>query len=198
MKNIFYRYTFLGILNLIISFIFTKLFYPHARLIRLPFDIRGKQQISFGYNFTTGFNCRLEVHNDNFRKKALFIGNNVQINDFVHIAAKESVTIGDNVLIASKVFISDISHGIYSGDFQDHPDSIPVSRKIYGKPVVIENNVWIGESVNILSGVTIGFGSIIGAGTIVSKNVPPNSIVVGNPARVIKKFNSTKNNWERF
>ncbi|MBL4677498.1 MAG: hypothetical protein JKY70_15040 [Mucilaginibacter sp.] len=64
------------------------------------------------------------------------------------------------------------------------------------KPVIIEDNVWIGETVSVLPGVTIGKGSIIGASAVVTKNIPPYSIAVGNPAKVIKTYNFESNSWE--
>ena len=68
----------------------------------------------------------------------------------------------------------------------------------YGRPVVIEDNVWIGENVVILLGCSIGFGSIIGANSVVTGNIPRNSIAVGVPARVIKKFCTETQTWERI
>ena len=106
----------------------------------------------------------------------LKFGNNVQINDYVHIGAVENITIGNNVLIASKVFITDHNHGCYNGEIQDTPDSIVMKRKIYSNPVFIEDNVWLGEFVCILPGVKIGKNSIIGSMSVVTKNIPENSI----------------------
>ncbi len=191
------RYGLIGLIRILISLIYTKLFFPKARLIRLPFDIRNKRLIRIGSEFTTGFGCRIEaqpVISDIIY--SIEIGKNVQINDYVHIAAGEKIIIGDNVLIASKVFISDINHGAYTGLNQDSPLFPPNNRKLSTKPVNIENNVWIGEGVCIMPGVTIGVGSIIGALSVVTKNIAPYSIAVGNPAKVIKKYNFDNNIWE--
>ncbi|MBR1639808.1 MAG: hypothetical protein IJ688_10530 [Treponema sp.] len=131
--------------------------------------------------------------------KALSFGENVQINDYVHIAALEKVKIGDNVLIASKVFISDLNHGSYNGDAEDsNPNEIAKNRKLFSAPVEICNNVWIGELCSILPGVTIGANSIIGANSVVTKDIPPNSIAVGNPAKVIKQYNFSAKKWEKI
>ena len=102
------KYDFIGKIRIVYSLILTKLFYKKARLIRQPFDIRGKKYVEIGEKFTTGVGCRLEAYPNN-KKKILKIGKNVQINDYVHIAARESVIIEDNVLIASKVFITDLN-----------------------------------------------------------------------------------------
>lgn len=176
---------------------FTILFFHNSRLIRLPIDIRGRKGIFFGRNLTTGYNCRIE----SFFKgdsKTLFFGDNIQINDYVHINALQSVHIGNNVLIASKVFITDLEHGSYIGDENDsNPNSIVKDRPLSSKPVIIGNNVWIGELCSVLPGVSIGDNSIIGANSVVTKSIPANSIAVGNPAKVIKQFNFSTNRWER-
>jgi lipopolysaccharide O-acetyltransferase len=179
-------------------FIYTKLEVPSARLIRLPIDIRNKKGVDFGNNLTTGYGCRIETFSEN-GIKALRFGENVQINDYVHIAALEGVKIGDNVLIASKVFISDLNHGSYNGDEKDtNPNEIAKNRKLSSTPVEICNNVWIGELCSILPGVTIGENCIIGANSVVTKNIPPNSIAVGNPAKVIKQYNFSTKKWEKI
>ena len=151
MKKSFLEFLYLGY-----SFIVTKLTIPSARLLRQPIDIRGKKGIDFGEKLTTGYHCRLESFCER-GKKSLIFGNNIQINDFVHIAALNEVRIGDNVLIASKVFITDLEHGSYAGNENDSfPDSIVKERPLYSKSVIIHDNVWIGEHVSVLPGVTIG------------------------------------------
>jgi acetyltransferase-like isoleucine patch superfamily enzyme len=190
------RYGVLGALRLMFSIIYTRIFFPGARLIRLPFDIRNRQFITIGKGFTCGFGCRIEAFPESKdRSVNILIGQNVQINDYVHIAAVDYVEIGDNVLIASKIFISDHNHGSYTLLDSDHPSTIPANRKASFKPVYIKKNVWIGESVCVLPGVTIGEGSIIGALSVVTKDIPPNSIAVGSPARVVKQFDFETNRW---
>jgi len=147
---------------------------------------------------TTGVGCRLEAFPSIFNLKTLRFGDNVQINDYVHITAMSSVIIGNNVLMASKIYISDCSHGYYDGKSNDSiPDTHPIDREYKTAPVRIEDNVWIGESVSILPGVTVGENSIIGANSVVTKNIPANCIAVGNPARVIKKYNFETKIWEK-
>ena len=185
------------ILYLFYCLLYTKCTIPFARLLRLPIDIRGKKGISFGHRLTTGYGCRLESFSKNGRK-SLFFGDDVQINDYVHINALESVRIGNNVLIASKVFVTDLLHGSYKGDENDsEPDSIAKERPLSSSPVCIQDNVWIGELVSVLPGVTIGRNSIIGANSVVTKSIPENCIAAGNPAKVIKQFNLKTKRWER-
>ena len=193
------RYGIIGVWKLAWSLLYTKLFFPKTRLIRLPFDLRNKSNIKIGKSFTTGFGCRIEAFPVPGREDGavLQIGDDVQINDYVHIAAASSVIIGNNVLMASKIFITDISHGQYDekGGEDSFPSVSPHLRPLFTKPVNIGDNVWIGEFVSVLPGVSIGRGSIIGANSVVTKDIPENSIAVGTPAKVIKKFDITSEKW---
>lgn len=73
-----------------------------------------------------------------------------------------------------------------------------MNQKLVGKEVRIKSGCWIGEKCILLQGVTIGKKSIIGAGSVVTKDIPDYSIAVGNPARVIKRYNFESHNWERI
>ena len=192
------KYTLFGFLNMVLFVIRTKFTFSDARIIRFPIDIRGKKFIKVSKGFTTGVGCRIEAYPEN-NQQTLFFGENFQMNDYVHITAMEKVQIGNNVLFASKIYVSDCSHGSYAGDENDSsPDSIPHDRKLYSKPVVIEDNVWLGEFVSVLPGVTIGKGTIVGANSVVSKSLPPNVIAVGSPAKPIKKYNFETQRWEKY
>ncbi len=192
-------YTFLQKIELLVFVIRTKILFPNARIIRFPIDIRGKRFISIKSGFTTGRGCRLEAYPTDKKSIVLIFGKNIQMNDYVHITAMKRVFIGNNVLIASKVYISDCSHGSYCGDeFDSSPLSIPRDREYKVTQVTIEDNVWIGEFVSILPGVTIGTGSIIGANSVVNKSIPPYCMAVGSPAKIIKNFNFETNRWERI
>jgi lipopolysaccharide O-acetyltransferase len=193
------QYGTVGLIQLIIDITRTKLIFPNARIIRFPIDIRGKRFIKVAKGLTTGRYCRIEAYPQDKKSVVITLGNDVQINDFVHITAMESVYIGNNVLLASKIYISDCSHGFYDGNENDSsPDINPIKRKYKTSAVKIEDNAWIGESVSILPGVTIGTNAIIGANSVVTKNVPSNCIAVGNPAKVIKKYNFEAKIWERI
>jgi len=193
------RYGFFGSIRLFIDVLNTKFFFRSSRIVRRPYYIRGKKFIKFNHGFTTGVGMRLDAFTDNANKFLIEFGENVQVNDYVHIAAVESIKIGNNVLIASKVFITDHNHGNYGDAPYSHsnPTVAPQNRPLTKKPVVIEDNVWIGEFVTILPGVTIKEGSIIGAMSVVTKTIPPYSIAVGIPAKVIKVFNFKTNKWEK-
>ncbi|WP_343530396.1 DapH/DapD/GlmU-related protein [Pedobacter sp.] len=196
--SFFKRYTFLQLLSLVFCKIRTRFIFENARIIRFPIDIRGKKFIKVSKGFTTGVGCRIEAYPEN-NQTTLFFGENFQMNDYVHITAMKKVHIGNNVLIASKVYISDCSHGSYAGNQDDsNPNSIPKDRPLYSKSVIIEDNVWIGEFVSILPGVTIGKGTIIGANSVVSKSLPENVIAVGSPAKAIKQFDFEIQQWVKI
>lgn len=184
-----------GLIRLVRDRLFTYFYYPNARIIRLPFFIRGRKYIKGAKFLTTGINLRIDVIFEKNFTPILLIGDNVQINDYVHIAVAKGVYIGDNTLIASKVFISDHNHGNYTGNNQSSPMTPPIERELFSKEVKIGSNVWIGEFVSILPGVTIGDGSIIGSMSVVTKDIPEFSIAVGSPAKVIKKYDKDTNKW---
>nr|WP_184628675.1 acyltransferase [Pedobacter cryoconitis] len=155
-----------------------------------PLYLNGGKNIVLGKNFDSDQRLRLDTY-DNFLGEKfsplIEIGDNVSIQKDCHIGAINRITIGNNVLIGSRVFISDHSHGEINSNALRLP---PAQRSLYSKgEVVIEDNVWIGEGVVVLPGVTIGENSIIGANAVVSKSIPKNTVAAGNPARVIKEIN---------
>lgn len=196
MKN---KYTISEIISIVYALVCTRLFYRGARLIRRPFYCRGKSRLQFGKGFTTGHHCRFDLlgeSNDNLKK--LIIGKNCKIGDNVHIVANEKVIIGDNCLMASKIFISDTSHGEYNNsNINSSPNVAPDERPLHTKPVKIGNNVWIGENVCILLGAKIGDGCIIGANSVVNRDIPSNCIVAGVPAKVIKVWDAELSIWRK-
>lgn len=125
------------------------------------------------------------------------LGDRVDFSNGVHISAINKITIGNDVLFGSHVFVSDHNHGGYSGEAHTSPAIPPVARPlISGGEVIIEDNVWFGDNVNIVGPVKIGYGAIIAANSVVRKDVPPRAIVAGAPARVIKYYNELTEKWE--
>ena len=175
----------------------SKLLDSSVRMIRRPFILRGRKYIDFGKNLTTGYWCRFEVFPiDKDDRVRLKFGDNIQINDYVHICALDSVEIGDGCMFASHVYISDNSHGRYEGGKNDSsPDVAPDHREYITAPVRIGKNCWLGEGVIVMPGVTIGYGCVIGAHSIVNKDIPAASIAVGSPARVVKQYDFGKKCW---
>ena len=101
------------------------------------------------------------------------------------------VTLGNDILIAQHVVMSGLNHG-----YEDPNLSIR-EHKVTTSEIVIEDQAWLGANVVITAGRRIGKHSIVAAGSIVTKDVPPYSIVVGNPARVIKQYNFDTKQWEK-
>ena len=184
-----------GFARLMLWILCTKLFYRPARLVRQPAYLRGRTRIRWGKGFTTGVGMRIDALGST-REVQVRIGERVQLNDYVHIAAIESVVIGNDVLIASKVFISDHNHGIYAGrETQSSPMTPPALRRLASAPVVIADRVWLGEHVCVLPGVHIGEGTVVAAGTVVTQDLPANVIAAGVPARVIKRYDPETSAW---
>gem|GEM_PF-853047 len=120
----------------------------------------------------------------------IVIGNNVYIGAYNRFACCNSIIIEDDVLFAAYVHITDHSH-----EFRNIEMPI-IGQGIYEKgPVKIGRGSWLGFRCNILSGVTIGEHCIIAAGSVVTKDVPNYSVVAGVPARVIKQYDFTLNEW---
>ncbi|MGN0151057.1 MAG: DapH/DapD/GlmU-related protein [Wujia sp.] len=186
-------YSFGDTIRNAISLLYTRIFWRKCRLIRLPVHVRNRKNFIYNNNMTFGIGCRVNISDNG----ELVIGDNFTMGDYNQIEAMNRIVIGNNVLLASRIYIGDASHGIYKGIIQSSPDEIPSNRKINSLGISIGDNVWIGNGVTILPGVRIGKGSVIGAGSVVTKDVPDNCIVVGNPARIIKVYDSDKKKWEK-
>ncbi|KAG1709247.1 hypothetical protein DVH05_019891 [Phytophthora capsici] len=94
------------------------------------------------------------------------------------------ITIGDRVMLAPNVQLYTASHPL---DPEERSSGLEI-----GKPITIEDDVWIGGNTTVVPGVTIGRGAVIGAGSVVTKNVPPMCVYAGNPAKFIKKIEPKK------
>lgn len=107
------------------------------------------------------------------------IGNRVAINSFCKLFGHGTITIGDDTQLGPGTLITTTHHD-YQGDLEESFE-----------PVAIGKRVWIGANVSVLAGVSIGDFSVIGAGSVVTKSIPPRSVAVGVPARVIRKTDET-------
>ncbi len=121
------------------------------------------------------------------------IGDHCIVGHGSRIWSSKSINIGDRVLIAHNVNIHDnVSHPLDSKE--RHEDFVHIVKhglqnnvNLKEQEIVIEDDVWIGFNATIMKGVTIGKGAIIGANTVITKDIPPYAVVVGNPARIIKQ-----------
>jgi len=139
-----------------------------------------------------------------------FIGDDTLVIVNNKVPNKESIRIGANCLIGRRNYISS-GGGVFIGDYcltapdcrvlgGGHDCSSPYKPYIttgfpITKTIRIGVNCWLGTAVSVLDGVSIGHGCVIGAGTVVNHDIPPFSIAIGNPARVIKRFNPRTNSW---
>ena len=151
--------------------------------------VHNAKYISIGDDFIASYNFRIEAYDEFLGMRfnpVIQIGNNVGFNTDCHIGCINYIEIGNDVLFASRVYISDHSHG--------NADKLEISIPVNSRPliskgkVVIQDNVWVGEGVCILPNVTIGKNSIIGANSVVTKDIPENSIVAGVPGKVIRSI----------
>ena len=150
--------------------------------VKKPVLIRNPKGITLGSNTFISDGARLEVvDRAGLTPGRLTIGSNVRIEQMVHIVCCDTVTIGDNVTITPGCVIVDTSH----------PTDVSAEHRadtVDGAPshVVIGDNVFLGARTIVLPNVTIGANSVVGAGSVVTKDIPPNSIANGVPARIVR------------
>jgi acetyltransferase-like isoleucine patch superfamily enzyme len=161
----------------------------------------GGRYIFFGKNMYAERNLWLEAvtsYGSQRFKPQITIGDHVCFSDGVHISSTVNIIIGSHCLFGSRIYVSDHNHGIYRGDAQSSPEEPPAHRLLGGAgPVVIGENVWIGDNSVIVGPATIGRGAIVGANSVVRGVVPPNTIVAGAPAKPIKIFNPRTARWDK-
>jgi acetyltransferase-like isoleucine patch superfamily enzyme len=137
---------------------------------------RGLGHMELGRWVWIGAGNALRCHEGFFRvgDKVVFGGSNT-INGYLDI------DVGDDCIFADRIYVTDFDH-VYADP------GVPIRRQgIVKSPVRIEDDCWIGEKATILRGVTVGRGSVVGSQTVVTRDVPPMSVVVGNPGRVVKR-----------
>ena len=152
-------------------------------------ELRGVEYIEIGKNTWFGDEFYLTAWNK-YREydyePSIIIGDNCGFNSNTHITSINRIVIGNNVLTGKCVTITDNSHGEISAEGIMKP---PYQRPIVSKgPVIIEDNVWIGDKATVLPNVHIGKNAIVGANSVVTHDVPAFTVVAGNPARVIKRI----------
>lgn len=163
--------------------------------------VRGLAFLHIGNDFHAGDGLWIEAvsryEEQEFRPR-IVIGNSVRASNWVHIAATHSVEIGDHCLLGSKVIITDHGHGQYSNG-HSLPLEPPAKRALDSdRKVVIGRNVWLGDGVVVMPDVTIGDGAVIGANSVVSKDVPPNTMCVGIPSKPVKVYDLDAQVWRKL
>ncbi|CAD0147623.1 Galactoside O-acetyltransferase [Streptococcus thermophilus] len=155
------------------------------------FEIKGHEFISIGDNVVAKKYLKLHAWNKYKKQRIkknpnLVVGSNVSFGDNCYLTCANQIIVEDNVLMGDNVFITDNFHGNSSPKEVNIP---PADREIWSKGGVrIKSNVWLGRNVCVMPGVTIGYGSVIGANSVVTKDIPSRCIAVGSPAIVIRKI----------
>ncbi len=157
-------------------------------------DVRWGMRVNNPRDITIGNNVKIDRLSrlSSYEGGRIVIGDGCYIGQFFSIMAGGSVIIKKNTLIASHVAIISENHSM------DPEAGIKYGNQpLIKRDVEIGENCWLGEKVVVLPGVTIGDWSIVGACSVVNKSVPPYCIAVGNPAKVIKKFDFDSKKWVR-
>lgn len=160
--------------------------------IIFPLEMLGKENISIGDNVQIAYRCRLAaVPHTKSPICELIIKDGCLIGNFNHIYATKRILLEENVLTADRVYISDNIHG-YSAV------NIPILAQpiVQKKEVVIGAGSWLGENVCVI-GASIGKNCVIGANSVVTRDIPDFCVAVGAPARVVKKYNHITGIWEK-
>ena len=163
--------------------------------------VTGGRHISFGRDVYAERNLWLEAvisYRSQHFEPEIAIGDCVCFSDGVHISSIASIVIGSHCLFGSKIYVSDHNHGIYRGEPHSSPEEPPAHRLLGGGgPVVIGENVWIGDNSVIIGPATIGRGAIVGANSVVRGVVPSYTIVAGAPAKPLKIFDFKTGSWDK-
>ena len=174
--------------NAVLSKIISLAIKKHVKFV-FPCKVKGLRYIKLGNHFSCGLGFWLEAIDQYYTQSFLpqiTISDHVNVSNNVHIVCINNIQIGKGVLIGSNVYIGDHSHGNIS-DFEI--GIMPKFRSLHSRgAIVIGDNTWIGDGVQILDCVTIGQNCIIGAQSVVRNDIPPFSIAVGVPAKVVKKY----------
>ncbi len=156
-----------------------------------PARIENPGQITIGAGVLVHEHAWLLVRSPSESAPAkLTIGDRTVVGRFAKLVCFGSITIGADVILAERVYISDVEYEPTSLDV--HPDQHPLTIP---QPVVLEAGAFLGVGVIVKPGVTIGERAYIGAGAIVSEDVPAHSVAVGQPARVIRRYDPETNSW---
>ena len=155
-------------------------------------QIFGLDNIVIKDHCTIGENTLITVNNRSNKEVQLAIGSNVYIGRDNFISVGKSVQIMDYCIFGNKCSIISSDH-----IFDSPLTAYALSGNSFEKRIRIGVNCWFGHDVTVIGNVTIGHGSIIGAKALITKDVPPFSMVVGNPSKIIKTFNFESNTWEK-
>jgi lipopolysaccharide O-acetyltransferase len=156
-------------------------------------QLHGLPGLILGDRVNLGRRARLETHRTERGQGQLTIGSGAHIGNDFHAGAAIRVVIGRNCMFASGVTILDHDH-----DFSNPLDPLQCAEGLVAAPTVIEDNVFLGDHVVVLKGVRIGNGSVIGANSVVTHDIPPFTMAAGAPARPLRSYDESSGRWERI
>ena len=150
-------------------------------VLALPIRLSGVSGMTIGSHVYVGAGSWLQILPHEGGSGSLVLGDGTRISGAVVISVAQEVTLGRSVLLAKNVYISDHIHAY------GNPELPVVDQGITRiAPVHIEDGAWLGQGVVVVPGVTIGAGSVVGANSVVTTDIPPRSLAVGAPARVVR------------
>ena len=155
--------------------------------IDCPEMIVGGAGLHVGDGVRIWAHARIECIRTSGYSGEIHIGSGTSAQLYLHCGAAGRVEIGCNVLIAGRVYISDHDHDWPAG-----------GHKLVVAAVRIGDQCWLGEGSVVLKGVTLGEGCVVGANAVVTKSAPAWSMLVGSPARIVKRFDLTSGSWMRL
>jgi len=176
-------------------------------VLQTPYEVRNTDRMHLGRDVRIGPHSVLKVtttypgswmaHPDGDHIVQSFdprleIGDRVSATSNLHVVVYDRVTIEDDVLIASNVYISDGGHALTRGDRPYKYQGVDGVA-----PIVIGRGSWVGHNAVILPGVSIGAYSVIGANAVVTRDVPAGTVVVGAPARAVRRWDAQRGTWVR-
>jgi lipopolysaccharide O-acetyltransferase len=193
------NYNFFHQLGYLYTYFLRNRFYSFGSgsVIKPFLNSANEQYISVGDYVNIGSFCRITVSTEfggykvkSKNKIRLKIGNHVDIGNNSFITANNNIEIGHHVIMSAYVTISDHDHGFV--DIKKNLHSQPLTERGFVK---IQDNVFLGVKSTILKNVTIGQHAVVGANAVVTRDIPAFSIAIGNPARVIKRYNFKMRKW---
>ena len=163
-----------------------------SRLFKPIIHDKHRKNVSIGNDTVIGKYSRIQCYPDeNMKIGHLAIGNGCRIGNRCSFLCGGDITIGNGVLMASDILVASENHSTDPESMQYY-----MSQPLKCNNVEIRDGCWIGEKVCILPGVSIGYKTIIGAGSVVTRSIPDYCVAAGNPAKIIKKWNFKTHMWE--
>ena len=162
-------------------------------MIQRSVSINKPKQVSFGKFVRIDRGSSFFLNKISEKTPKIIIGNSVLIGPYCTLGCSNEIIIEDNVMLGPHVHITDRNH-----TFEDV--TLPINKQpaISMGPVIIKSGSWLGYGCQIMPNVTVGKHCVVGAGAIVTRDIPNYSVVVGMPARIIKKYNFETSQWEKI